>query len=92
MSAYSFEPRQSVVPARAPGGALIYAESTTETDGVTMTFPFEVSIGTLITGYVGGQAQSPADCSAVAGALALTFAPGDAENVGLIKVGALYLR
>lgn len=101
MSAYSFEPRAPTT--RGGGGGSpsipplltvvpIYSESTTPTDGATMTFPFAVPIVSLITGFVGGQAQSPADCSVVAGALVLGFAPGDAANVGLIKVGALYLR
>jgi hypothetical protein len=98
MSAYSFLPApvRGTVSGPSPllSGQIIYAESTTATDGVTMTFAFAVPIGTLLTAHVGGAAQSPGDCSVVAGALVLSGmpAPGDPANVGLVKVGALYLR
>ncbi len=102
MSTYSFLPAPvrgfggggSIVGGPAPlvPGQIVYAESATATDGSTTTFIFAVPIGTLLSAYVGGAAQSPADCSVVFGALVLSFAPGDPANVGLVKVGALYLR
>ena len=78
-----------------PGGSLsslAYEESSTATDGVATTFSFSDAIVTLLQANVGGQIQSPGDCSVVAGNLVLSFAPGDPANPGLIKVGALFLK
>ena len=102
MSAYSFEPISSggaaagsgisvAPPPPLPAPGLIYAESTTATDGVTTLFEFTLPIARLVMATIGGAPEPLGVASS--GKLdlsALSTPPGDPANVGLIKVGALY--
>jgi len=102
MSAYSFEPIRTggsgsgsgisvAPPAPLPAPGLIYAESTTPTNGVTTLFSFALPIARLVMATVGGAPEPLGTASSgVLDLSALTTPPGDPANVGLIKVGALY--
>jgi len=103
MSAYSFEPIRTggsgsgsgisvAPPAPLPAPGLIYAESTTATDGVTTLFEFTRPIRELVLATIGGSPETRG--TTASGKLDLSAVPdpiGDPANVGLIKVGAWYL-
>jgi hypothetical protein len=71
--------------------APVYEESTTAPNGSQTTFAFPDAVGTLITAYIGGVAQLPADVTVSAGSI--VFGHGIVPTDPTVdRVSALFVK